>query len=102
MRSLRILPAVLQDIAEAADWYDKNGCKGLGERFIQTFYSRLNHIQSDGEMYRAVYLDFRKILIQPFPYTLFFRLYEDTWVISLVTHAARSPEWMKSRLQKRK
>ena len=37
MKSLRLLPAVLQDIAEAARWYDEKGYKGLGDRFVAVF-----------------------------------------------------------------
>ncbi len=41
MRNVRILPDVLLDIAEAAAWYDENGYDGLGDRFVDTFYSSL-------------------------------------------------------------
>ena len=38
MREIRVLPTVLQDIAEAAAWYDEGGYLGLGDRFITAFY----------------------------------------------------------------
>ena len=53
MREIRILPAVLQDVAEAAAWYDEQKYPGLGDRFLDTFYASLLHIQQDGEVYRA-------------------------------------------------
>jgi len=33
MKDIRILPAVLKDIAEAAAWYDEGGYAGLGDRY---------------------------------------------------------------------
>jgi len=39
VKSLRILPEVAEEVAEAAGWYDEEGYLGLGDRFIETFYS---------------------------------------------------------------
>ena len=60
MRDIRVLPAVLEDVAEAAAWYDEDGYPGLGDRFIATFYSYLPEIQQNGGIYRQAYLEFHK------------------------------------------
>lgn len=102
MREIRILPAVLQDVAEAAAWYDEQKYPGLGDRFLDTFYASLSHIQQDGEIYRAAYQDFRKILIRPFPYSVYYRLHSNTWIVTLVMHAARKPSTARALLRGRK
>jgi hypothetical protein len=102
MKEIRILPAVLHDINEAALWYDREGYPGLGDRFIGAFYACLPRIQQDGEVFRAVYRDFRKMLIRPFPYTIFYRLCADTWIVTLVIHAARRPQLARHLLTERK
>lgn len=102
MREILILPEVLQDIAEAAEWYDGDGYRGLGDRFVATFYSLLTEIQKNGEIYRKVYLDFRKVLIRPFPYSVFYRLQEETWLVTLVINAARHPILTRRILQNRR
>jgi toxin ParE1/3/4 len=102
MNDVKILPAVLKDIADAAARYDNDGYHGLGDRFIATFYSYLPFIQKHGHICRISYKDFRKILIKPFPYSVFFRLHEEVWIISLVIHAARRPSRARRMLQKRK
>ena len=102
MRDIRILPAVLEDIAEAAAWYDEQGYAGLGGRFLDTFYASLSHIQHEGEIYRPVYQDFRKILIRPFPYSVFYRRHSDIWIVTLLIHAARNPALSRRFLRKRK
>lgn len=102
MREMRILPVVLQDIADTAAWYNEDGYSGLGDRFTSTFYSYLSDIQENGEIYRKVYLDFHKVLIRPFPYSVFYRLHENTWIIALVIHAARRPNLARHILRERK
>ena len=61
MSGFRILPEVAEDIAEAANWYDEKGYPGLGERFIDTFFSYIPHIVESGKIHRLVYSDFRKV-----------------------------------------
>ena len=102
MREIRILPAVLQDVEEAASWYDEQKYSGLGDRFLDTFYASLSHIQQDGEIYRPAYQDFRKILIRPFPYAVYYRLHSAIWIVTLVIHAARKPTLARRLLRKRK
>jgi hypothetical protein len=102
MREIRILPAVLQDVAEAAAWYDEQKYPGLGDRFLDTFYASLSHVQQDGEIYRAAYQDFRKILIRPFPYSVYYRLHSNILVVTLVIHAARKPALERALLRDRK
>ena len=102
MRDALILPAVFQDIADAAAWYDEEGYQGLGDRFIDAFYASLSRIQKDGEIYRTAYKDFRRILIRPFPYSIFYRLHTEKWIIALVIHAARNPSLARKLLRKRK
>ena len=102
MRQVRIFPAVLQDVAEAAAWYDEQGHVGLGDRFITAFQRGLAQIQENGAANRKSYLEFRKLLIRPFPYSLYYRLHGSTWIVVLVVHAARQPQRIKRALRTRK
>jgi hypothetical protein len=102
MSDFRILPEVANDLAEAADWYDEKGYVGLGDRLIETFYSYIPHIQEHGHIYRVVYSDFRKVLLQPFPYFIFYRYHGDLLVISLVISAVRRPSLIRRQLRNRR
>lgn len=102
MSVLRLLPPVFDDTAEAARWYDEEGYEGLGARFLSVFYSYLLHIQQHGTAYRVVYDDFRRALLKPFPYALYYRYHRDWLVVSLVIHTARSPELQRQLLRKRR
>jgi hypothetical protein len=101
MRDLRILPEVSLDVSEAATWYDEEGYVGLGDRFIGTYYAYLSHLQQSGEIYRMVYSEFRRILLRPFPYALYYRYHGDLVVVSPVIHAARSPQRVRAVLRQR-
>ncbi len=101
MKVLRLLPEILEDTANAAKWYDDEGYPGLGDRFLAVFYSSLLHIQHDGEIYRTVYKDFRRVFIKPFPYAVYYRYHENWVVISLVIHAVRHPRVVRKLLRER-
>ena len=101
MRDVRILSDILEDIHEAAAWYDEEGYVGLGDRFIATFQTYLPTIRDNGGIHRIGYHEFRKILLRPFPYTVFYRLHADTWIVTLVIHAARDPRHIRKLLRKR-
>jgi ParE toxin of type II toxin-antitoxin system, parDE len=102
MKALRLLPEVLEDVAQAARWYDEKGYLGLGERFLGVFYASLPRIQQDAEIHRPVYHEFRRILLKPFPYAVYYRVHNDLVVISLVIHAVRSPHVTRKLLHERK
>lgn len=101
MKQLRLLPAVLEDTAQAAQWYDEAGYTGLGERFVAVFRSVLPLIQRRGEICRPVYKDFRRVLLNPFPYALYYRSHGDWVVVTLVIHAARNPRLLRKLLRER-
>jgi len=102
MKELRLLPAVLEDTAQAARWYDEEAYPGLGERFLAIFYAVLPKIQQQGEIQRAVYEDFRRVLLNPFPYAVYYRYHGDWVVVSLVIHAARNPRLLEKLLRERR
>jgi len=102
MSELRLLPEVFDDTAQAVRWYEEQAYEGLGDRFLNVFYSYLQHIQEWGEAQRLVYGDFRRILLYPFPYALYYRYHGDWVVVSLVIHTARSPRLLRRLLNERK
>jgi hypothetical protein len=102
MKDFRILPEVTDDVAEAADWYDREGFPGLGDRFLKTFYASIAHLQKMGEMHRLVYSDFRRVFLKPFSYALYYRYHGKLLIIALVIHVARDPERVRAILRARK
>jgi plasmid stabilization system protein ParE len=100
MTKLRILPEVFQDTAEAANWYDDRE-SGLGELFLSCFRSTYNPIKENPFAYRTIYKGYRRVLLHPFPYAVYFRLQNELAIITLVFHTARNPATMRRILRSR-
>lgn len=101
MKRLRILPEVHDDVLEAVRWYD-NQELGVGDHFLNTFRDVFDSLQRNPLIYPMVHQEFRRVLLRPFPYALYFRLHEEEAVVVMVFHTARNPEFMLQRLQLRK
>ncbi len=101
MRAVKIIPAVFGDLEEAVDWYGRQGGPKLGDRFVTNFRRHLRKIGENGEMRRVIHLEFRKVILTPFPYMMFYRLEKDSWVVVALVHSARSPERIRKLLGER-
>jgi ParE toxin of type II toxin-antitoxin system, parDE len=101
VKALRVLPEVAADVAAAARWYDEEGYLGLGDRFVATFHSCVGHLLEEGEIHRVVYSGFRRVLLRPFPYALYYKYHGELMVVSLVIHGARNPRQTRSVLRTR-
>jgi plasmid stabilization system protein ParE len=100
MTRLRILPEVFDDAASAANWYDSKE-DGLGDRFLDCLRGAYHPIRTHPQTFRCVYQDYRRVLLNPFPYAVYFRLENDSAIITLVFHTARNPARLKKLLSKR-
>jgi hypothetical protein len=101
MKKARFLSAVLDDLAEASKKYDEAGGRDLGDRFVQQFYSAVKRVSLTADAHRKIYGDFKRVIVEPFPYKLFFRVRGDDVVFVLLIHAARSPKLIERLLRSR-
>ena len=88
MRTLILRPAVSDDLAEQADWYDEQA-QGLGAELEQEFWDALPHIQREPESFPKAYGEFRRCYIRRFHLHVYFRVTDDRVVIVLVRDARR-------------
>ena len=93
---LHISPQAEEDIEYAAFWYEllKNG---LGSEFILAVDAELNSIKRTPAMYPKVYKDFRRAVINSFPYGIFYIIINNTINILAVFLLSRNPESFKKR-----
>lgn len=101
MNGLILLPDVFDDVSRAAEYYDKEGGEGLGDRFVACFYAHLPQLARQDEIHSKVYQDFRRVLLKPFPYALYHRHHSGQVVVSLVIHTARNPSFVRRLLRER-
>jgi hypothetical protein len=99
---VRILSELAGDLAAAANWYDQEGGRELGDRFVALFYSKLLTAAGKPEAHGKAYGEFRRILLKPFPYKLYFRVVGREVVFVLLIHAARDPRTTEKLLRDRK
>ena len=86
-----------KDIAEAIEWYEKQ-LSGLGARFLNDIDQTINSIKDNPEIYRKVYKDFRRTLLNKFPFGIYYLLESNRVVIFAVYHEKRNPKSWKKRV----
>ena len=91
-----VRPAAAEDIDEAYLWYESQGA-GLGENFLISLRTAVERIARDPEQAPVIHRNTRRILLDRFPYGVFYRLYGDTVVIVACMHARRDPRKWKAR-----
>lgn len=79
------------DFKEAFEWY-KNIQPKLGERYKTSFKESLKIIKSNPLLFQIRYNDSRVALIENFPYTIHFNIYDNTIVIKAIFHTSRNTE----------
>jgi toxin ParE1/3/4 len=94
--NLSIFPQAEEDIEFAAFWYELHR-NGLGSEFILAIDAELNSIQRTPAMYPKIYKDYRRAIINRFPYGIFYIIKDDTINILAVIHLSRNPKTFKKR-----
>lgn len=99
--SVRLRPELEEDPYEAFAWHE-GAATGLGHEFLRSLFIALAATQRDPLVYRKVFQDFRRVLLDRFPYPLYFRVEHDVVVIFLLIHGARNPALIRRSLRTRK
>ena len=98
MRRRRYREEVVEELAEAANWYDERR-PGLALRFLEAVEATLSQIERNPKQFRVLYRDLRRALLpRPFPYQIFFRIHGEWVEIFAVIHSARDPKEWKRRV----
>jgi plasmid stabilization system protein ParE len=87
-RTVTLRPAAVADLADARTWYDEQR-PGLGDEFLAAVAAALLRLESNPDESPVYYRDFRRVLVDRFPYKVFFRTHGDAVVVFRILHAAR-------------
>jgi plasmid stabilization system protein ParE len=94
---IRLRPEAEQDLSDAAEWYEQQ-LPGLGHQFLDEVLVAFAATVEAPLMYPVVHRDTRRILLQRFPFGIYYRVVENSTVIVLaVMHGTRDPHRWKSR-----
>ncbi len=94
---LLITPEAEQDLADAKAWYERQRT-GLGTRFVLSVEAALDHIRRAPGAGTEVVSGVRRVVVQRFPYGVFYRIDPDQIAILAVYHSKRDPRGWQSRV----
>ena len=86
---LDLLPEVKTDLRDISAWYDEQRA-GLGDDFADAFVAALPILTRNPAAFAFFYRDFRHVMIQRFPYGIYFRIVGERVVVYRIFHGARS------------
>jgi toxin ParE1/3/4 len=90
-----LVPKAKQELKEAFLWYE-NQEPGLGYEFLISADTARATIQRDPAVYPKVYRDIQRILVQRFPFAIYYAIRSDIIFILAIFHSRRNPdEWKK-------
>lgn len=95
--TVRILGGARAEMQDAADWYEA-GRAGGAARFLAAVEHALAQIAEHPERYPAWQgsSGFRRVLVNRYPYLVFYRLKGEIAVVHAVAHTSRRPGyWLK-------
>jgi plasmid stabilization system protein ParE len=90
-------PAASADIDAAYEWYEEQR-PGLSDEFVAAIDVAIASVLSFPEGYSVVHRGARRVLLERFPYGLYYRITGQCVIIVACMHAARNPQVWRSRL----
>ena len=84
-----IRPAAKADLQQARDWYEQRR-EGLGDEFLIAVAETIIKLEESPQKFSIYYREFRRALVDRFPYKIFFTLEADAVIIFRILHAARN------------
>ena len=96
------LPLVFRRIAqleldESVSWYE-NKRVGLGSQFRLEIEKHLERITTQPQQFRQIRGQVRRVVLQRFPYSIYFLPEVDRIIVLAVFHGRRAPQNLESRL----
>jgi toxin ParE1/3/4 len=92
------MPAARLEVIEAQDWYEKKKT-GLGAEFRAETDQQLERMQANPLHFPRMLADVHRAKLRRFPYSLFFRLLDESIYVMACFHSSRNPMLWQSRIQ---
>jgi toxin ParE1/3/4 len=83
-----VRPAAEADLDQTRKRYDEQR-PGLGNEFLVSIAEGFARLEQNPERYRVLYKDFRRVLVERFPYRIFYQLRGNNVIVFRVLHHAR-------------
>ena len=78
------------EFRESVEWYESKA-QGLGLKFTDEIDSTIERIKLNPDLYQSITENIRKIQVNKFPYSVFYKIEDDILVILRIFHSKRKP-----------
>ena len=96
-RAVVIRPVALEEITEAADWYERRRA-GLGAEFLRVLDAAVASVSRVPEEYPKIHGEMRHAVMRRFPYSIIFKASDEEIVVLACNHWRRDPRtWQERR-----
>jgi plasmid stabilization system protein ParE len=82
---VRLTPLAEHDVSDAYIWYDAKR-EGLGLEFLDRVDQAIQKIAENPTLYAPIIDDARRVLLEQFPYGLWYTVNDDAVVIGCIHH----------------
>ena len=89
--NLRYTDRAKNDLELSFEWYEKQR-RGLGFEFLDCIEIAIKEILTFPEMFQICYLNFRRIVIRRFPFSVFYTIEDKEIIIHSVFDNRQNPE----------
>lgn len=89
-RRIVFRPQALQEVFEAADWYEERS-PGLSAEFLRALDVTVASVQRNPQQYPAVHKDMHRALLRRFPYSLIYSFSDKEVVVLACAHWRQHP-----------
>lgn len=96
MKRVIFRPEARRDALEAHRWYERQA-PVLGIQFQDELKATIDRIGETPRAFPVLWRDTRRARLRRFPYSVFFREYEEALVVVAVLHGRRDPKLLRRR-----
>jgi len=96
---IEILSSASQDLIEGYHFYETQA-EGVGSYFLDSLYSDIDSLVITAGVHEKYYKKYYRLLSKRFPFSVYYKIREDTIYIYTVLDCRRKPAWIRKKLQK--
>lgn len=90
INSIKFAKEASDEFRHSVEWYE-TAAKGLGLRFTDEIDSAIERIRLNPELYQIIIKSIRRIQVNRFPYSIFYKIEGDVLIILRIFHNKRKP-----------
>jgi len=91
LNKVKFVKEAANELRESVDWYELS-VEGLGLRFMDEIDSTIERITLNPTLYQKITAKIRKIQVNKFPFSIFYKTEDSTLIILRIFHNKRKPK----------